>query len=103
MKAIWNGTVVAESDDTVVVEKAGKIIPHVVRVEEHRRDGSEKPFHFPTKCPDCHTPVVQDEGGVYVRCPNPGCPARLRETLRYFASRGALDIEGLVVGVVRTM
>jgi DNA ligase (NAD+) len=89
--------------DWIVVEKAGKIIPHVVRVEEHRRDGSEKPFHFPTKCPDCHTPVVQDEGGVYVRCPNPGCPARLRETLRYFASRGALDIEGLGIKLIEQL
>ena len=81
--------------DWVVVEKAGKVIPHVVRVEEHRRDGSQKPFHFPTKCPDCNTVVEKDEGGVYIRCPNPSCPAQLRESLRYFASRSAMDIEGL--------
>ncbi len=81
--------------DWVVVEKAGKIIPHVVRVEVHRRDGSERPFRFPTKCPQCKTPVVQDEGGVYIRCPNPNCPAQFRETVRYFASRQAMDIEGL--------
>lgn len=81
--------------DWVTVEKAGKIIPHVVRVEEHRRDGSEEDFSFPDKCPDCHTSVVQDEGGVYIRCPNPNCPAQLRETLSFFASRGAMDIEGL--------
>ncbi len=81
--------------DWVVVEKAGKIIPHVVRVEEHRRDGSEREFQFPTVCPECQTAVVQDEGGVYIRCPNPNCPAQLRESLRFFASRAAMDIEGL--------
>ncbi|MEK6259944.1 MAG: NAD-dependent DNA ligase LigA [Planctomycetota bacterium] len=81
--------------DWVIVEKAGKIIPHVVRVETHRRDGTQQPFEFPTLCPECQTSVVQDEGGVYVRCPNPNCPAQLREGLRYFASRAAMDIEGL--------
>ncbi len=81
--------------DWVVVEKAGKIIPHVVRVEVHRRDGSEKPIRFPRTCPKCRTPLVQDEGGVYIRCPNPNCPAQFRETVLYFASRQAMDIEGL--------
>ncbi len=81
--------------DWVVVEKAGKIIPHVLRVELDRRDGTQTPFRFPTECPVCGTPVEQDDGGVYVRCPNPDCPARLRESLIYFASRGAMDIEGL--------
>ena len=81
--------------DWVVVEKAGKVIPHVVRVELHRRDGTQVPFHFPKKCPECKTPVVRDEDGVYIRCPNPDCPGRLRETLQNFASRGAMDIEGL--------
>ncbi|MCH7988894.1 MAG: NAD-dependent DNA ligase LigA, partial [Planctomycetes bacterium] len=81
--------------DWVVVEKAGKIIPHVVRVEEHRRDGSEQLFRFPKNCPECQTEAVQDEGGVYIRCPNPNCPAQLRESLRFYASRSAMDIEGL--------
>ena len=81
--------------DWVVVEKAGKIIPHVVRVEEHRRDGSEQLFRFPKNCPECQSEVVQDEGGVYIRCPNPNCPAQLRESLRFYASRSAMDIEGL--------
>lgn len=82
-------------NDWVVVEKAGKIIPHVVRVEQHRRDGTETSFDFPSHCPECQTAVEQDEGGVYIRCPNPTCPAQVRESLRYFASRAALDIEGL--------
>ncbi len=81
--------------DTVVVEKAGKIIPHVLRVEKDRRTGQEQPFEFPMTCPVCETPVIQDDGGVYVRCPNLACPARLKESLRFFASRQAMDIDGL--------
>jgi DNA ligase (NAD+) len=89
--------------DWVVVEKAGKIIPHVVRVEEHRRDGSEREFEFPARCPECQTEVVPDEGGVYIRCPNPACPAQLRESLRFFASRGAMDIEGLGIKLIEQL
>jgi DNA ligase (NAD+) len=89
--------------DWVVVEKAGKIIPHVVRVEEHRRDGSQRPFEFPTKCPECSTQAVQDEGGVYIRCPNPHCPAQLRESLFFFASRSAMDIEGLGIKLIEQL
>jgi DNA ligase (NAD+) len=89
--------------DWVVVEKAGKIIPHVVRVEEQRRDGSERDFHFPAKCPECHTPVVKDEGGVYIRCPNPNCPAQLRESVRFYASRAAMDIEGLGIKLIEQL
>jgi len=89
--------------DWVVVEKAGKIIPHVVRVEEHRRTGNEIPFEFPHTCPECNTPVIQDEGGVYIRCPNPSCPAQLRETLRFYASRSAMDIEGLGIKLIEQL
>ena len=81
--------------DIVVVEKAGKIIPHIVRVEKHRREKELPEFRFPTKCPECHTKVVKDEGGVYIRCPNPECPAQVKERIRYFATRNAMDIEGL--------
>ena len=82
--------------DMVVVEKAGKIIPHIVRVEKHLRPTDAKPnSSFPRKCPECDTPLVKDEGGVYIRCPNPHCPAQLKERIRYFASRNAMDIEGL--------
>jgi DNA ligase (NAD+) len=81
--------------DRVVVEKAGKIIPHVVRVELENRSGGEKVFHFPSQCPVCTGPVGRDEGGVYIRCLNPSCPAQLKERLRFFASRRAMDIEGL--------
>ncbi|MCA9130527.1 MAG: NAD-dependent DNA ligase LigA [Planctomycetales bacterium] len=81
--------------DWVVVEKAGKIIPHVVRVELHRRDANSTEFVFPTHCPQCQTPLVKDEGGVYIRCNNEGCPAKLSQRIRYFASRAAMDIDGL--------
>jgi DNA ligase (NAD+) len=81
--------------DVVVVEKAGKIIPHVVRVEVTERKGELAKFHFPRKCPECGTPAVKDEGGVYIRCPNPECPAQIKERIRYYASRNAMDIEGL--------
>ena len=81
--------------DVVVVEKAGKIIPHVVRVEKHLRQAPLVPFRFPKKCPECRTDLVRDEGGVYIRCPNPECPAQIKERIRFFASRNAMDIEGL--------
>lgn len=81
--------------DVVVVEKAGKIIPHIVRVEKHLRKDELPPFRFPKTCPECHTHLVKDEGGVYIRCPNGDCPAQVRERIRYFASRHAMSIDGL--------
>ncbi len=81
--------------DWVVVEKAGKIIPHIVRVELHRRDEAAVPFVFPTHCPQCGEILAKDEGGVYIRCSNPACQAKLRQRIRYFASRDAMDIDGL--------
>ena len=58
---------------------------------------------FPVKCPACESEVLQDEGGVYVRCQNPSCPAQLRETLKFFASRSAMDIEGLGIKQIESM
>jgi DNA ligase (NAD+) len=81
--------------DHVIVEKAGKIIPHVVRVELEKRSGQERAYDFPTKCPVCDGDVGRDEGGVYIRCLNPSCPAQLKERLAFFASRRAMDIEGM--------
>jgi len=81
--------------DTVVVEKAGKIIPHIVRVEKHLRNEGTPVYEFPKACPDCETTLVKDEGGVYIRCPSFECPAQLKERVRYFATRDAMDIEGL--------
>lgn len=81
--------------DWVVVEKAGKIIPHVVRVELHRREPGIRPYEFPQVCPECGTRLSKDEGGVYIRCPNEACPAKFRQKIRYFATRDAMDIDGL--------
>ena len=81
--------------DMVVVEKAGKIIPHIVRAEKDQRKTELPAFVFPTECPECSTPLIKDEGGVYIRCPSEQCPAKLREQIRFFASRTGMDIEGL--------
>ncbi|MCS6978103.1 MAG: NAD-dependent DNA ligase LigA [Gemmatales bacterium] len=97
--SLHNAEEIARKDirigDTVVVEKAGKIIPHVVRVVLEKRTGKERRFHFPKHCPACGSEVVKDEGGVFIRCVNPDCPAQLKERLRFFASRSAMDIAGL--------
>lgn len=81
--------------DTVVLKKAGEIIPDVVRVLEKLRPSGAKPFRFPTRCPICGRTLVRPGTEVVHRCPNPKCPARAREGLYHFASRRALDIEGL--------
>jgi DNA ligase (NAD+) len=82
--------------DTVVIEKAGEIIPQVVAVREKKRDLFEsKPFAAPKKCPVCGGVVKKDENGVYLRCINPQCPAQVRERLEYFAGKGQMDIENL--------
>ena len=86
--------------DVVVVEKAGKIIPKVVRVEKHERKQPLPEFQFPQACPECDTELVRDEGGVYIRCPNPQCPAQLKQRLIYFGSRPGMDIDGLGEEVV---
>ncbi len=81
--------------DIVIVEKAGKVIPHIVRVEKHERKTDLPKFEFPKNCPECGTPAMKDEEGVYIRCPNLDCPAQVRQRLRFFATRNAMDIEGL--------
>ena len=89
--------------DTVLVEKAGEIIPQVVEVLKEKRDTTSKPFPVPKECPECHSPVVKDEDGVYVRCANPGCPGQLIERLRHFAGRDQMDIEGLGVALIEQL
>lgn len=81
--------------DIVIVEKAGKVIPHIIRAEVHLRETELPKFDFPTQCPECGTKAVKDEGGVYIRCPNWYCPAQVRQRLQHFATRNAMDIEGL--------
>lgn len=87
--------------DTVIVEKAGEIIPQVVRVVKEKRPKGAKVFGPPKRCPSCQSEQVeQDEGGVYIRCVNPACPMQLQERLRYFAGRNQMDIEGLGPAII---
>ncbi|MDU0459243.1 MAG: NAD-dependent DNA ligase LigA [Geobacteraceae bacterium] len=81
--------------DTVVVERAGDVIPAVVRVIEERRTGAERCLPPPLKCPECGSEVVRIEGEVALRCMGLSCPPQIRESIKHFASRGAMDIEGL--------
>jgi DNA ligase (NAD+) len=80
--------------DRVVLQKAGDVIPEVVRPIVEARTGSERPFVMPDRCPVCATPVVQDEGAVRVYCPNNACPARVSQEFGHFVGRGGMDIEG---------
>jgi DNA ligase (NAD+) len=81
--------------DTVIVQRAGDVIPEIVKVVEGRRTGSEKPYRMPEKCPVCGSKVVRLEGEVAHRCIDLACPAQIRENIRHFVSRGGMDIEGL--------
>jgi len=81
--------------DTVVIEKAGEIIPQVVEVKKERRPAGAAVFKPPKKCPNCGSAVAKDEDGVYIRCKNPLCLGQLKERLKYFAGRGQMDIEHL--------
>jgi len=89
--------------DTVLIEKAGEIIPQVVEVKREFRPTGAEPFPVPKKCPNCGTAVVKDETGVYVRCPNPDCFGMLKERLRYFAGRDQMDIERLGVALIEQL
>jgi DNA ligase (NAD+) len=80
--------------DRVILQKAGDVIPEVVRPLVDKRTGAEREFVMPATCPVCGTPVVQDEGAVRVYCPNPNCPARLSQEFGHFVGRGGMDIEG---------
>jgi DNA ligase (NAD+) len=81
--------------DVVLVEKAGEVIPAVVGVRTDLRNGSERKFRMPKRCPECRSLVVKEEGQVAIRCVNSQCPAQVRRRIEHFASRGAMDIEGL--------
>lgn len=79
--------------DTVVIQRAGDVIPEVVMVVKSKRTGDEKPYVMPDICPSCGAHVVKDE--VVWRCPNVSCPAQVKESIRHFASKAGMDIEGL--------
>jgi len=81
--------------DTVIVQRAGDVIPEVVKPITSMRTGREKRYVMPTQCPACASQVFQREGEVVLRCPNPDCPAQIKESLKHFVSKGGLDIDGL--------
>ncbi|MGQ9476986.1 MAG: NAD-dependent DNA ligase LigA [Candidatus Bipolaricaulia bacterium] len=81
--------------DLVLIERAGDVIPEVVKAIPEARTGAEREFVMPERCPVCGTPLIRPEGEVLYRCPNISCPARIKESIRHFASKGAFDIEGL--------
>jgi DNA ligase (NAD+) len=81
--------------DRVLVERAGDVIPHIVKAFEEERDGSERAFHMPKHCPVCDAEVLMSEDKKQARCPNINCSAQIRERLSHYASQDALDIEGL--------
>jgi DNA ligase (NAD+) len=81
--------------DHVLVERAGDVIPHVLEVLKKKRNGNEKNYHLPKKCPACGSKVVRPEGEAVARCPNAACPATRKQSIIHFASKNALDIDGL--------
>ncbi len=81
--------------DTVIIQRAGDVIPEVVKVVLSKRTGKEIEFQMPVHCPECGSDVVREEGEVARRCINLSCPAQIKENIRHFASRSGLDIEGL--------
>ncbi len=89
--------------DRVLVQKAGDIIPEVVRVLADRRDGTEKAFTMPKQCPVCLYPVHREDGEAAVRCTNPLCRAQLARSIEHFVSRDAMDIEGMGPSVVEKL
>ncbi len=89
--------------DYVMIEKSGEIIPQVLSVVTTKRDGSEKEFEFPTVCPVCGWDAIRPEREAVRRCTNPECPAKLKARILYFASRKAMDIEGLGEVLVETL
>lgn len=94
--------------DTVIVQKAGDIIPEIIGSVKEKRDGSEEPFKFPETCPSCGEKVFWDDGdeetgGGALRCQNPACPAQLERGIIHFASRGAMNIDGLGPAIVRLL
>jgi len=89
--------------DEVFVEKSGEIIPKILSVAVEKRTGSEKPVTVPTKCPSCGAPLSKDAGGVALRCDNASCAAQIKQNILHFASRDAMDIEGLGESLVEQL
>ena len=81
--------------DTVIIQRAGDVIPEVVKVIASKRNGKEKPFRMPDKCPVCGSELIERAGDVVFRCSNPDCPAQVKGLIRHFVSKDAMDIDGL--------
>ncbi|EAE7323750.1 NAD-dependent DNA ligase LigA [Listeria monocytogenes] len=97
--SLHNEDLITEKDirigDTVLIKKAGDIIPEVIKSITEERSGNEEPFHMPKKCPTCDSELVRLEEEVALRCINPKCPAQIKEGLIHFVSRNAMNIDGL--------
>lgn len=89
--------------DWVLIQRAGDVIPEVVKVITSRRTGAEIPFEMPKTCPVCGTPLVRPPGEAITRCPNPDCAGQLKRAIRHFASKGAMDIDGLGEKIVEQL
>lgn len=89
--------------DTVIIEKAGDIIPAVVGVVTEKRDGTEVPFNMPETCPMCDGPLSREEGEAAVRCTNPNCPAQQLRSIIHFVSKPAMDIDGLGASIIEQL
>lgn len=104
---LHNQDYISEKDirigDTVIVQKAGEIIPEIVRVVTNKRPDHTQPYYLPSNCPVCGAPVARDEDGAHIRCTGAECPAQLLRNLTHFASRDAMDIEGLGPAVVESL
>ncbi|MCI9241773.1 MAG: NAD-dependent DNA ligase LigA [Lawsonibacter sp.] len=104
---LHNQDFISEKDirigDTVLVRKAGEIIPEVLSVVEDKRPEGTQPYFLPKACPVCGAPVERDEDGAHIRCTGAECPAQLLRNLAHFASRDAMDIEGLGIAVMENL
>lgn len=104
---LHNQDYIAQKDirigDTVIVQKAGEIIPEIVRVVVEKRPAGTRPYQMPEICPVCGAPVARDEDGAHIRCTGAECPAQLLRNLVHFASRDAMDIEGLGPAVAEAL
>ena len=89
--------------DTIFIERAGEVIPKVIKVVKEKRNGKEISVKAPTYCPSCQTKLVKKPGEVAIRCPNSSCPVQVERRILHFASRDALDIEGMGEAVVQQL
>lgn len=89
--------------DTVLIQKAGEIIPEVLSVNKSKRPENTVPYRLPDTCPECGSPVVRDEDGAALRCTSPECPAQRLRNIAHFVSREAMDVEGLGISVCESL